>query len=755
MSKKLNGIKMPSHSWERIHKYARLKTDRTASGWDREVSEESGGRQQYKKVPLYSGFGKVRLDKKEKPKDDNLWTLPLRKLTPENSFPVSQSENSDKSAQYKQLWHDFNKAVHKLAGAYNSGKVNLEQFNAALENLLQEYFWCVPANTMEKQPANSLYHHLANTATIAAVLYLTHAGEENPSVSLNEEADKKSFLMVGLDLSGIQDYIYDLDKEKSAKAAKFLRARSFQVRICLEMAIEWLCRELDLPKQCVLFQAAGKAFLLLPDKPQIREGLNKIKKELDAEMLKRYLGSLTILLASIPVSLTDLDKHHFRATMQECLEKIGLEKRRKYSSVFCTDKWHPEAFLLQEGTDIHSNTCCSFCHRRKTEQTDEEGSLICSRCLEDENLGKTLVKENLFKLTYNASGESLLELGPIKLQTVYDNGKNELQPDATYFSIHKRISDFIPYNAYAVAVPHDKNGNILDFGQIAEKAEGIAANAVLKGDVDNLGLIFQYGIYQAVDQDQYELSVTTYNTISAQLDYFFAVYLPYLVQQKYADSIYIVYAGGDDFCLVGAWNKVIDLARELKNEFTRYTAQNQDLHFSAAIELMHAKTPVRFAILKADEKLAAAKKTASAEDTSQKALLRKNRLNLFELSVNWDGMDKLMKYAGKLDNWLQNNQKTRVTTQFLYRLLAYNEMYLKTLEPKCELRNYLYDALLNYDIKRNIKQAKDAVTKEGNIADSLRQLTAVSSEVNFKDIRIPIFYVLYKNRKRQGGNNAG
>jgi len=226
------------------------------------------------------------------------------------------------------------------------------------------------------------------------------------------------------------------------------------------------------------------------------------------------------------------------------------------------------------------------------------------------------------------------------------------------------------------------------------------------------------------------------------------------VQKEYADSIYIVYAGGDDFCLVGAWNKVIDLAQELRKKFTRYTAQNQDLHFSAAIELMHAKTPVRFAILKADEKLAAAKKTASAEDTSEEALLRKNRLNLFELSVNWDRMDKLMEFAGKLDNWLQNNQTTGVTTQFLYRLLAYNEMYLKTLEPKCELRNYLYDALLNYDIKRNIQQANDEKSSEENIANSLRKLTAVSSEVNFKDIRIPIFYVLYKNRKRTGGNNA-
>ncbi|MCD8479083.1 MAG: hypothetical protein LRZ88_01885 [Candidatus Cloacimonetes bacterium] len=136
------------------------------------------------------------------------------------------------------------------------------------------------------------------------------------------------------------------------------------------------------------------------------------------------------------------------------------------------------------------------------------------------------------------------------------------------------------------------DSDILSFDQLAllamqESSEGkylgVPLNAVLKGDVDNLGNIFSLGLRynrNGRKSDQ-GFSITQYATLSATIDWFFSAYLPALIDAtpKYHNKVYIVYTGGDDFCLIGPWNLMLDLAIDLDRQFKAYCGDHPDLHF--------------------------------------------------------------------------------------------------------------------------------------------------------------------------------
>ncbi|MFX6876794.1 type III-A CRISPR-associated protein Cas10/Csm1, partial [Acinetobacter baumannii] len=79
-----------------------------------------------------------------------------------------------------------------------------------------------------------------------------------------------------------------------------------------------------------------------------------------------------------------------------------------------------------------------------------------------------------------------------------------------------------------------------------------------------------------------------------QVNAFFTIYLPSLLKSdsNYKD-IYTVFAGGDDFFLIGPWLTTQRLAVRLAQDFKRYVAENSDIHFSAGIATQSSKTPVK------------------------------------------------------------------------------------------------------------------------------------------------------------------
>jgi CRISPR-associated protein Csm1 len=112
---------------------------------------------------------------------------------------------------------------------------------------------------------------------------------------------------------------------------------------------------------------------------------------------------------------------------------------------------------------------------------------------------------------------------------------------------------------------------------------GINALGVLKGDVDNLGEIFRIGLGNP--------TFAKTAALSRQLNGFFAIYLPWLLAREFS-NVYTVFAGGDDFFLIGPWRTTQKLAARMRNEFTRYVAGNSEIHFSAGIATQKPGAPI-------------------------------------------------------------------------------------------------------------------------------------------------------------------
>jgi len=54
----------------------------------------------------------------------------------------------------------------------------------------------------------------------------------------------------------------------------------------------------------------------------------------------------------------------------------------------------------------------------------------------------------------------------------------------------------------------------------------------------------------------------------------------------------IIYSGGDDLLIVGAWNEICELSLDIRRNFVKYVGNNQDVSISGGIFLAHLKFPL-------------------------------------------------------------------------------------------------------------------------------------------------------------------
>jgi CRISPR-associated protein Csm1 len=170
----------------------------------------------------------------------------------------------------------------------------------------------------------------------------------------------------------------------------------------------------------------------------------------------------------------------------------------------------------------------------------------------------------------------------------------------------------------------------------------------LKADVDRLGRIFSRGI-----QDP---SLGRICSVSRALDFFFGGYLPELLRASFQDT-YTVYAGGDDLLLIGPWRQTIDLASQLRKDFTKYVGRNPSITISAGIEIIKENHPLNRAARLAEERLSGAKHAG------------RDRISVIAKDpFSWPEFRKQQETAEPLTNWLREE---RLSQGFVYRILHF------------------------------------------------------------------------------------
>lgn len=114
------------------------------------------------------------------------------------------------------------------------------------------------------------------------------------------------------------------------------------------------------------------------------------------------------------------------------------------------------------------------------------------------------------------------------------------------------------------AAPSDDGKQAAPVQTLGRRAQGRSTWGVLRGDVDNFGLRLRR-----------VHSIEEHVPLSVLYKQFFAGELEVLCSlPEFWRKVSIIYSGGDDFAVYGAWDTLIALAREVQRLFHRFTEEN-------------------------------------------------------------------------------------------------------------------------------------------------------------------------------------
>lgn len=613
----------------------------------------------YKTTPLASVFSGLKLTRNTPPANH----YQLHPLNPANAFPEPlQALNTKKTNDYL---HAFGVEFDRVMAA-----INLADFDCLythLLSLLQRFTWCVPSNTQEQVPDISLYDHLRTTSAIAACLYRYH--EEMHSLNEKAVADQRpdKFRLVVGDLSGIQNYIFDIANIGVGGVAKRLRSRSFYLSALAEAISHRLIHDFHLPLTNIVMSSGGKFYVLLPNLPESGDKIKAFQQDLDQWAVSHFGGELVVNLAQLAFNGQAFE--HFGQVLGAISDRLSQRKGNPLNNYLVHDgEWKTEHFKVPAPKGEAG--LCQSCQKQIAVAVDEHGDKLCLQCRRDQNLGRILpnatgiafVNRDLpphyrhaaFPL-YEDYQFVILEDKPradLPAYLVYQLNGDSQENIPHHPVLAKFMANYIPLaeedNCAGCAGCQDEYkptaGSPIYFDCMANKAHGRKLLGYLKADVDNLGNLFVYGLR---DDPADRNSISRTATMSRMLDLFFSGRVEQLLNNRF-QYCYTVFSGGDDLLIVGPWDEIVALAVTLREEFKRFTNQNDNVTMSAGISLLKPGIPVSRSVAVADDALEDAKETIIKGETEGR-----DQLTLLGATMKWSKVAGLLTAAGQLSGWLK------------------------------------------------------------------------------------------------------
>lgn len=541
-------------------------------------------------------------------------------------------------------------------------------FMEGLFGLSERWLWAVPSSTVSEADV-SLHDHAHSVAAFAACLWAHHAehGELDDRVAIRDGTRPKFRLLTG-DLSGIQSTLFRLAAQQVQGANRILRGRSFLIGALLEAAALLVRQTFGLPPFVVLQRAGGRFLILLPELEGIEERIQALQARIDAWLARTYAGDLSLRLAlTVPLPGEAFAKARLAATFELVRQATESGKQTALASVL--ESTGP---VLAADYEAGADGACRACGVRPAKHDGR-----CIACDAEHDYGQQLPHAKAVLWLPGAADVTEASFCPFdafRLLVTRDPrpGRNVLSAwrmrgrEAAWPAAARFVANHVPrlhpelvgdrrlqgLSAEAQAV---EPGDMLLFEQLGALAKdkdtevGRPMLAVLKADVDRLGLVFAMGLGK-------DRTVGRIVALSRLVDAFFTGWLTERLQRDFPDT-YTVYAGGDDLLLIGPWHRTIDLAAALRADFERFAGDNPNLTLSAGIELVDVREPISRAAARADMRLDAAKDAG------------RDRIGLIDgPPMPWAGLAGLLGRAAWLDGLIRAQ---KVSTVWLYKLLHF------------------------------------------------------------------------------------
>ena len=527
---------------------------------------------QYNTVQLRSIFGTLNNEKIMEYYD-------LKKLSFSNLIPDKKDEERTRTSYHnlsEEMLNEFKRVKNK----------------EDLFFLLEKYFSFVPAQTTGNDPDISLFDHSKLTAAIAVCLEKEANQNKIDENSLDqilkkinkEKLNDEYFILLNADLSGIQNYIFNIP---SKGAAKSLKGRSTYIVLLMEAICDYMIRELDLENANIIYNGGGNFYILAP--ASFEERITDLRKEINRILLDAHQGKLFCNIGYTRIRLSEFKD--FKDVWKRVGEETVKIKQKKLSEI-----WEENYENLFEPKElITDDKFCSVCHSQKDvkERDELENLRLCSLCYSFKDF-----TEEISKAKYGIRIESNNEIEKSDYKSILKrfnfniHFKENVPSNENTFVLNEFGNEHtLKWKLGAFNLPIDNNRNIKTFEELAGKNGKLA---YLKLDVDNLGKLFIEGFKKDKEkEDEEKPSLSRMSVLSRMLRIFFEGFLPYFIKNlKLENNIYLVFSGGDDTFLIGDVDTILNFSLKFRKKFREFCCENPTITFSAGIGIFRYNFPI-------------------------------------------------------------------------------------------------------------------------------------------------------------------
>lgn len=531
---------------------------------------------------------------------------------------------------------------------------------------------------------------------------------------------EKPFLLVSGDFSGIQDTIYTIS---SKGALKTLRARSFMLELLTEHITYEIQQAIGSSRYSIIFSGGGGFGLLVPNTPENQDVINGFMKVINEWIFEQFGFQLFLAFHCKPLSVDTLENGLFRDTWELMADALGKQKQRKFwqnnnfKSLFCPKM--PEQLANQDA--------CQITHRDdlpNSEMRDLDGigrvSKLAYRlwrlgdlltefdCIVRVPSPKNDFENGTLRFPTHRSQSSSYQYAEYKVglsSQIQDYEALWLVNSWNLGSYHDNKTFPFLFGKYVRSVTdlpnyakrHEEEEHLLDhnrkmdnpenvtasFSGLAKAAQGSDLIGCLRMDVDNSGDFFSQGEWKL------GLGIAASSNLSRSLNLFFKGYLNEICAMKLgADftkagypiditdakrskesgrEVSIIYAGGDDLFIVGAWDDVAELAFDINACFKAFSCYNPKVHLSGGVTLHKPKFPLYQMAQMAKHAEDAAKhneirRGSKRESKKSLALFYSDDLKMRNISLNERIAAENTRSIGH--GWTQDDDRIAVASQW-------------------------------------------------------------------------------------------
>lgn len=595
--------------------YIVYEADNIASGMDRRENEgEEKGFDP--KLNLDSIFSVFYSDKKIQVA--NKYPLIYKDINKAFNYPqkdISLATNSN----YEAL-------LNKIKSHFITKDINQISINQLLQ-IIEEGFSYVPSSTNRAEVCDiSLYVHSKITSAVASCMklyfdeqqiqdYKKYCFNSGSKIFRNE----KIYLLISGDISGIQDFIYTIP---SKGALKTLRGRSLYIDLLLEEFIDEYLEQIGLSRANVLYSGGGHFYILAPNIEDTKKAIDKLQAKMNRWLMENIGINLYLAIGIAECSANNLMKSEAQGNLFAIVnKKLKDDKTIRYSK----DEDFLEYIFNVEKEEDTAKKECNICHNLvdKLWKYNSDEEIACEFCLNLYKLGQDILTQDLvFVISEEKIDGGIKIFGKDKDLYMYavniediDMFKGKI---LRIYSKNNLLENDLAIRLYlADYSAKNENDEVMTFDDLAKSSckidKGIKRLGVLRLDIDDLGIAFSSGFVSDKDKIEDNLRYATlsrYADLSKDISMFFKVAINKICAgdligcvdfEEKAFNIFgiakapkrkvnIIYAGGDDLFLVGAWDEVLEVAIDINRAFKQFT--NGKLTLSAGMAMFSPTYPI-------------------------------------------------------------------------------------------------------------------------------------------------------------------